>query len=620
MSNDDVKVSKVKGRPFLHWIGKKPLEKVKSFPAQHIETYDPTGSLNNEQVDEVWKDWPQKYPKGGLLFHGENKEVLGHLLANGFRSKVRLIYIDPPFMSNADYVRKVKIRGKQVDINEPSVFQQQIYTDIWQNDNYLQFMYERLQLLKELLTDDGSIYLHCDWHKGHHLRMLLDEVFGEDNFVDEIIWSYGSPSGGRSKGTKFVKNHDTIIHYANSYHNRLENKIKLPYSDKYINSWFKWTDEHGRKYQRRMRGRDNDGNIVWERQYLDESPGMPCPTAWVDILQVYADPRAYKDDNVSELDFQYDTQKPEPLIQRIIKHSSNVNDIVLDCFCGSGVTPTVSQLLGRKWIACDINKGAIQLTSKRLQYHINNQQNEFILEKSDLSTPYTVWRVNDYDLQIQHNEYVNLACDAIGVQRIKTDIFFDGVLGNKLVKIIPVQHPLTPLDLQEIEQELENRKSEDRDIVVVCLGKELAADEWLESWNRLRKTAGLNRIEVIELKTDPKYGGMLKHKPATAKINIKRSENQVEIKVVDYISPSIIQRLSNQEGVLSVEINDWRAVVDCILIDQDYNGEVFNISISDIPEKRAETVSGEYIITTDGRVAVKIIDLLGEEVFVLEER
>jgi hypothetical protein len=139
LKKTEVKITAAKGRPMLTWVGKRPLSHVTAFPAQHIETFDSTGSLNKPENVEVWKDWPNSYPKGGLLFHGDNKEVLAHLLANGFRGKVNLIYIDPPFDSGADYVRKVSLRGAKgmvkLDGETYTLGEQIQYTDIWANDN-----------------------------------------------------------------------------------------------------------------------------------------------------------------------------------------------------------------------------------------------------------------------------------------------------------------------------------------------------------------------------------------------------------------------------------------------------------------------------------------------------
>ena len=152
--------------------------------------------------------------ESGLLFHGDNKEVLAHLLANGFRGKVNLIYIDPPFDSGADYVRKVSLRGSNMDHKleaEGYALGEQIqYSDIWANDNYLQFMFERLQLLKELLADDGAIYLHCDYRKIHHLRCIMDEVFGEENHLNSLVWMFSTRSSIKST---WKRTHNDILFY-----------------------------------------------------------------------------------------------------------------------------------------------------------------------------------------------------------------------------------------------------------------------------------------------------------------------------------------------------------------------------------------------------------------------
>jgi DNA methylase len=212
----EVKITPAKGRPMLVWVGKRPLSRVTAFPAQHVETFDPAVSLASRPADpEAWKDWPAAYPKGGLLFHGDNKEVLAHLLANGFRGKVALVYIDPPFDSGADYVRRVSLRGAKgtakID-GEAYVLGEQIqYTDIWANDNYLQFMYERLLLLRELMGSNSTIYLHADPSKNYQLRLLMDEVFGADSFRNEIIWWYWNKMQGNVN--QFASNHDTILVY-----------------------------------------------------------------------------------------------------------------------------------------------------------------------------------------------------------------------------------------------------------------------------------------------------------------------------------------------------------------------------------------------------------------------
>jgi len=667
----EVKITPAKGRPMLTWVGKRPLSHVTAFPAQHVETFAPPQSTIANPKSEIWRDWPATYPKGGLLFHGDNKEVLAHLLANGFRGKVNLIYIDPPFDSGADYVRKVALRGvkgtAKIDGESYTLGEQIQYTDIWANDNYLQFMYERLLLLKELLTEDGSIYLHCDAARSYLLRCLLDEVFGADHFRNEIVRE--KQRGGKHHVKRSLGSiHDTLFHYSKGdqftwieFRKEVPERVLLeryPYEDEqgryaladctnfkvnrpnltyeffgFLRTW-KWTkEEMQRKYEAGEVVQSAPGNIP--RRKVRPNDGDLIQSLWYDVP-----------DTESHTD--YPTEKSPKLIERIIGLSSNPGDLVLDCFIGSGTTAAVAQKLGRRWVACDVNKGAIQTAAKRLQTIIGEQiearqkspltlalsppsgargQNE-----SPAQVAFTVWRVNDYDLAIQHNEVVNLACEHIGIQRTRTDPYFDGTLGKSLAKIIPFGHPLTPLDLEELRRELEARPDEDRPMTLVCLGMELAAKTWIEDWNRLRKRKKdeylhkpeVNKIDVIELRTDPKYGKFIRHESARAKVKVSRvgarqAAPKIVVEIEDFISPTIIERLEQQAGMLKPKIDDWRAMVDCVMIDPAYDGKVFNVALSDVPEKKTDLVTGRYELPAPNGetiVAVKIIDMLGEEVLV----
>ncbi|MFZ1574024.1 MAG: site-specific DNA-methyltransferase, partial [Chromatiaceae bacterium] len=228
------------------------------------------------------------------------------------------------------------------------------------------------------------------------------------------------------------------------------------------------------------------------------------------------------------------------------------------------------------------------------------------------------WRVNDYDLTIQHNEAVELVGEHLGITRTRTDPFFDGTRGRQLVKIVPLNHPLSPLDCEALRLELKNRPEEERDILLVCLGIEYAAQDWIEQHNRQHP---INRIHVIELRTDRKAGGIIRHEPMSAQLEVRRiDDGLLVVEIADVLSPSILQRLNLQEGLFRAEVTDWRAVVDCILIDTDYQGEVFTVTLADVPERKQDLVQGRYQLPAPppgARVAVKIIDMLGEELLIL---
>lgn len=591
-----IRITTAKGRPMLNWVGKKPLEYVKGFPTQLVEVFNP---LNTERIVDIptYKELENNWQN--LLFHGDNKDVLATLLELGFRGKIDLIYIDPPFKSGADYVRKVELRGLRklgrIEEDEASLLQQTMYFDIWNNDTYLQFMYERLMLLKELLADTGSIYVHLDWRVAHYIKLLMDEIFGEENFIREIVWRIGWVSGYKSVAKNWVRNHETILYYGRNKDNVIFNKMYIPYPPDY------------ERWMGRPKGQGLAIEDVW---------GV-FPQEGVTSLQVVSFSSEYTG---------FCTQKPEGLLERIIKGSTKEPKdaleqgedipIVLDCFIGSGTTARVAQRLGRRWIGCDINKGAIHLTSRELQKIINVQ-----VKNKDTKYPkFAIYKVNNYDLKLLRTEAIELAVQHIGIQRTKTDRFFDGYLGKTLVKIIEFNHPLTLLDLQILQDELKRRPNEDRDITTVCLGKELAVDPWIEEWN---KKHPVNKIRVIELKTDKKYGNFLIHKPTEAKIKIQRkSENKALIEIEDFISPTIIERLNIDSRLFKVKIPDFRCMIDTVLIDTNYNGNIFNIIYADVPKKKTDLVEGKYeleILQDKTTVAVKIIDMLGEEVIYTKE-
>jgi DNA modification methylase len=669
----EVKITAAKGRPMLSWVGKRPLTRVTSFPAQHVETFDPSGDAAQRAGPE-WDDWPTAYPRGGLLFHGDNKEVLAHLLANGFRGKVDLIYIDPPFDSGADYVRRVSLRGAKgtarLDGEGYTLGEQIQYTDIWANDNYLQFMFERLLLLKELMSEEGFIFLQCDHRKNHHLRSLMDEVLGPDNFRNEIASRRGISSiqAQFESLDSLIPGYYTTLLYSKSRDARLpllRNSRRVTKPGKWDTLWrghdrptmryellgvtpqtgqWRWAEPRAKRAEANYRHclENVKGEIDIDTYYLEHLATTGEALDFVrlspdETVQAYIPPQADRLANNVWMDLphmgsvsDYPTEKAEQFLSRIISWASQRQSLVLDCFLGSGTTAAVAQKLGRRWIGCDINTGAIQTTSKRLQEIIEDQvksASQGTLVEDDSPGPvqlsFTTWRVNDYDLQIQHNEAVNLAVEHIGIQRTRTDRFFDGTLGKSLVKIAPFTHPLSPADLEEIRQELEARPEDDRNVTVVCLGIEIAAQGWLEDWNRHRRGRNaVNRIEVIELRTDERYGAWLAHEPARAKVRIERKKATIHVTIDDFVSPTIVKRLAEQTGVVEPRIDDWRAMVDCVMIDASYDGEVFDISLSDVPERKSDLVSGSYELSTPkGKttVAVKIVDMLGEEVLVTKQ-
>lgn len=654
-ARQSVKLAPAKGRPMLSWVGKRALREVTAFPAQEVERFAADGAVAT--LD--WSEWPDRYAQGGLLFHGDNKEVLAHLLANGFRGKVDLVYIDPPFDSGADYVRRVQLRGvsgtARLDGAGYTLGEQIQYTDIWANDSYLQFMYERLQLLKELLSPAGTLYLHLDLSRAYMMRLVLDEIFGRDGYRNEIAWQR-TTAHSDTRG-RFGEIHDSILVYARG-DRPLWTDQHIGYSDSYRDAKYTFLEsETGRRYRldnttapgprpnleyewrgvrppagrcwaisrHKMEEYEREGRLVYSKtgmpqykRYLDEMRGVPIQDVWTDIPPV---------NPMAEERLAYPTQKPEALLERIVRASSQPGSTVVDAFMGSGTTVAVAQKLGRRWIGCDINQGAIQTTTKRLIDVMREQaesggQGTLELDGEQArpaQLAFAAFRVNDYDLAIQHNEAVNLACEHMGVVRTRTDAFFDGTLGKRLVKIVPFDHPISPADLDEIAREIRSRPGEERDITAVGLGKELACDVWLAEHNR---RGAPNQIALVELRSDPKYGKLFAHQPAAGRLAVTRDGRKATVVIEEFVSPTIVERLAAHEGIVAPRITDWRSMVDSVMIDAHYDGKVFEVALADVPERKDALVSGRYELELPARskrVAVKITDMLGEELLLTAE-
>ncbi len=574
-----MKITPVKGRPMLHWVGKHPIDHVDYYPAQLVESCN----VENPAPEPTYQDF-----KSGpnLLFQGDNKEILSTLLVKGFRGKVDLIYIDPPFASGADYVRKVALRGKKekLEAEGHSVIEQTQYTDIWANDTYLQFMYERLILMRELLSNEGSIYLHCDPTMSHYLKLVMDEVFGVSQFRNELIWGYKASNSPIKN--MFPRKHDVLLFYSGT--DAVFNPQYTPLSEESLKNAYRYTDKDGRLYRKHSDRADGSERRI----YLDEAKGVPVLSWWTDII-------GFGTATQSKERVGFPTQKPEALVERILKASSNEDSIVLDCFAGSGTTAVVAEKLGRRWIAADINKGAIQTTIKRIQTSIDEPRGV------------AHYRVNNYDANTDL-EFRPIVIKKYGVQTDRKDLFFDGTLDGTLVKIVDLSKPFTRLDVQLIRDELDSRPDEERDITVLCNGSEVGIQEELQAENRRHL---INKIRVHDVHAE----GVATFEPAQAEVDFKREGDTVKITITEYISPTILYRLDIERTMFDEHIEDFRAQIDCVLIDTDYTSEHFTIVESDVPEKKTDFIAGEYTVSLphlNARVAVKIIDMLGEETVV----
>lgn len=371
-----------------------------------------------------------------MLIHGECVSACAYLKENGI--KVDLVYIDPPFASGADYAKKVYIRrnplvakaiqkaSQELEDDELKAFEEKMYGDIWDKEKYLNWMYENLMAIRSVMSENASIYVHLDYHIGHYVKILLDEVFGEDNFRNEIIWKRKGGNLGQTAQYGIVT--DTIFFYTKSPNYVFETPLEKEGQEEYLKR-FKYADADGRKYRLSplvspsysptliyeykgylpprngwsvsmdtMRIYEKEGRLyfpknksqrIQRKQYLDEWEGSPVQNLWTDVFVI---------NPVAEERLGYATQKPEALLERIIKASSNEGMVVADFFGGSGVTAAVADKLGRKFIHADININSIQTTRDRLKtngasYSIKKVQDGVTLYRNPIQTKDAITRI-----------------------------------------------------------------------------------------------------------------------------------------------------------------------------------------------------------------------------------
>ena len=315
---------------------------------EHIQRGMPLYEV--QQVEHVGTE-----SNGNMLLRGECLSACAYLKEQGI--EVDLVYIDPPFASGADYAKKVYVRRNpkvakamqqaesELDVEELKAFEEKMYGDVWDKERYLNWMYENLMAIKSVMSERASIYVHLDYHIGHYVKILMDEIFGEDNFRNEIIWHYTNKMSGTTSPHDFVCEHDTIFRYSKS-EGYLYNVITEERDEPVKQS--KRVKVDGKN----MRARDEAGNIIYEIS-IDKK-----------VKDVWEIPYIASTDS-QRVD--YATQKPEALLERIIKASSDEGMLVADFFGGSGVTAAVAQKLGRHFIHNDIGINSIQTTRDRLQ-------------------------------------------------------------------------------------------------------------------------------------------------------------------------------------------------------------------------------------------------------------
>ena len=444
-----------------------------------------------EQVDEPRAEKPEDTtlqmdlfdPRGrqqagwtNKLIWGDNKLILSSLKNGPLRDEIernggiKLIYIDPPFDVGADFSMDIEI-GDETVHKEPGILEEIAYRDTWGKgaDSFIAMLYERLVLMRDLLADNGSIYVHCDWRVNSYIRNVLEEIFGKENFLNEILWRRRTNTV-KAISKKFSVNTDTIFIYTKNKDNYQFNIQYGDYPDKYYER-FKYEDERG-KYrwqvmatysEERYNQLKSEGRLRHSetakypefKQYTWELKGRPIENIWDDINMINA---------MGSERLGYATQKPEGLLERIIQASSNENDIVADFFCGSGTLASVAEKTSRKWIVADLGKFAVHTTRKRMiqvQRQIKEEGKDFrafeVLNLGKYERQHYIGinenlREEEKQRQIEEREknFTELILHAYKAQFVEGFPAFHGKKAGRLVAVGPINMPVTRLFVEEI--------------------------------------------------------------------------------------------------------------------------------------------------------------------------
>ena len=443
----------------LTWNGKSDEVTNVELPFQIIEQVDEprTEDVKMAQGSFDFSTGRQVTGWTNKLIWGDNKYILSSLKNGPMREEIekeggiKLIYIDPPFDVGADFSMDVAIGDSSYE-KKPNVLEQIAYRDTWGfgADSFLSMIYERLVLMKDLLADDGSIFVHCDWRMSCYITQILREIFGKDTFLNEIIWSYGA--GGNPKKF-FPRKHDTVLSFKKGADNKFnkEGKImRVPYDESTLTTHYKKIDEKGRRYRvQTVNGKEY-------KTYADE--GKMVTDVWMDIgAQNATSP-------ISPESTGYPTQKPEELLERIIYSSSNEEDIIVDFFCGSGTTASVAEKLGRKWICADLGKFSIHTTRKRMigvQRELKKQGKNWrafeILNLGKYQRQHFIYdgkterdEIKERERQEKEQEFKKLILEAYKATEVSGFGTIHGKKGNDFVSLGPINQPLSRNHVEEV--------------------------------------------------------------------------------------------------------------------------------------------------------------------------
>jgi adenine-specific DNA-methyltransferase len=568
-----------------------PLQTVETFGARHrARSLDVPAPGNSA-------DWYNR------LIWGDTKYVLSSLLPE-FARKVNLIYIDPPFDTGTDFSYATGIPEGAPDlVNEPSKIEAKAYRDTWgisvderrrgigSLDKYLAWFYETAIVLRELLADDGSLYVHLDENVGHYAKVILDELFGQGCFQREIVWRIGWISGYKSKARNWIRNHDVILFYVKDKSRFAFNKEYIPYPAGYT-----------RRDGSPPSGAGYPIDDVWNASEVDR----------MDSIQIMS----FSGEKVG-----YPTQKNENLVSRIVRASSNEGDVVLDCFCGSGTAAVVAEKLKRRWIACDLGRLAIHTTRKRL------------FAVSDVK-PFVVQNLGKYERQAwmaaEFEKSEDRAATEAAYRKFVLELYradpatgyarIHGAKDGRFVHVGSVDAPVTQADVKAIAREVRRAAGRANDGVMAgadVLGWEFALDRTetarlLASEERVdvrfkcipRDALDKRAVEQHDIKSEDFF----ELRAFSTKASV--DDRTATIELVDFTLP-----LDDMPQDARRTVKHWSQWVDSWAIDWNFKGDAFHnewLSRRARPDPKLELLARhEYDEPATYTVVVRVTDLLG---------
>jgi DNA modification methylase len=632
-----------------------------ALPFQTIETVN-EGTADRQRTLELFSAGRETSWRNRLVW-GDKKYVLPSLLPE-FAGRVNLVYIDPPFDTGANFSFSAVVPPENGDddddgvtfTKQPSMLEQKAYRDTWGRglDSYLHWISEALQTIRELLAEDGSLYVHLDYHVAHYVKPVLDELFGSERFLNEIIWRRAFAHNDPARCGMI---HDNIFLYTKSSSYTWNKVLQKPSKD-YIEQFFDQYDEVRKERYARLPldapKHGDGGNLVYEwkgmwpsknrtwanvkknmeeferqgrihypkkgmprlKRYESEYEGTVLQDLWLDVNKIH---------NQSPEQLHYPTQKPETLLERIIKSSSNEGDLVLDCFVGSGTTAAVAEKLNRKWIVCDLGRFSIHTTRKRLlsvsgvkPFAVQN------LGKYERQA----WQASEFGstgeenlLQQQHQReaaYRRFILDLYHATPVTSYVWLHGIKSARMVHVGAVDAPVTLTDVKSIARETWKAASggSAKKVAADILGWEFA----FELNETARQVAAESRVdvsfkkiprEVLEKKA-VEQGDIKFFELGALSVEPKQNKLELSLKLTDFVIP-----IDDVPEEARKSINHWSQIIDYWAVDWDFKDDTFHNQWQSYRTQKNSnlelSVKHEYPQPGAYKVVVKVIDILGND-------